>query len=248
MTPPKTALPPAPATQSKTDKLADVATTSLEVGIEILGLLSDVTKDVPYLGAIKSCIQKLINVRKACFPVIPPIIRGHAMPRPCAVDETQQRAFGGPPEQHLGGFRRAGRGSSIHESAEPNYCSKSLEKRFAEVSKCSDRDMSHLGGVNEEELCKRLWSQGDFPDVANSINHRVNTFRDVFSASRLITLSKGQDAMHGILQILVDDQTRIRLDKWLGPPADVAKSHHNAANTCHPKIGRWLAERREFRG
>ncbi|KAJ6533911.1 kinase-like domain-containing protein [Mycena vulgaris] len=65
MTPPKTAHRPAPATQSKADKLANVATTSLEIGIKILGLLSDVTKDVPYLGAITSCIQKLINIRKS---------------------------------------------------------------------------------------------------------------------------------------------------------------------------------------
>ncbi|KAJ7247524.1 hypothetical protein C8J57DRAFT_1359167 [Mycena rebaudengoi] len=62
MTPPKT-MPS--TTQSKTDKLADVATTSLEVGIEILGLLSDVTKNVPYLGTISGCIEKLIDVRKS---------------------------------------------------------------------------------------------------------------------------------------------------------------------------------------
>ncbi|KAJ7215247.1 hypothetical protein C8J57DRAFT_1255529 [Mycena rebaudengoi] len=64
MTPPKS-LPPAPATQSKTEKRADVAAASLEVGIEILELLSDVTKNVPYLGAITGCIQKLIDVRKS---------------------------------------------------------------------------------------------------------------------------------------------------------------------------------------
>jgi hypothetical protein len=61
-------------TQSKTDKLADVATTSLEVGIEILGLLSDVTKNVPYLGTISGCIEKLIDVRKVRLPFVPPII------------------------------------------------------------------------------------------------------------------------------------------------------------------------------
>jgi hypothetical protein len=66
--------PRAPATQSKTDKLADAATTSLGVGIEILGLLSDVTKHVPYLGAITGCIQKLIDVRKVWLSVVPPSI------------------------------------------------------------------------------------------------------------------------------------------------------------------------------
>jgi hypothetical protein len=79
MTPPKSVPPPAPSTQSKTEKLADVATTSLEVGIEILELLSDVTKNVPYIGVITGCIQKLIDVRKVCLSVVPSSIWSHAM-------------------------------------------------------------------------------------------------------------------------------------------------------------------------
>ncbi|KAJ7237631.1 hypothetical protein C8J57DRAFT_1246916 [Mycena rebaudengoi] len=38
---------------------------SLEVGIAILELLCDVTKDVPYLGTITGCIQSLIDVQKS---------------------------------------------------------------------------------------------------------------------------------------------------------------------------------------
>jgi hypothetical protein len=47
----------------------DVVTTSLEVGLEIFKLLSDMTKNIPYLGAITGCIQNLINVWQVCLPV-----------------------------------------------------------------------------------------------------------------------------------------------------------------------------------
>src|ERR1700761_3851450 len=135
MTSPKS-VPATSATQSnKTDKFVDVATTSLKVGIEIVRLLSGVTKNVPYLGVIAGCIEKLINVREVCFSAVPPAIRFQC---PCTVHEKQQRACEGPPGQHLGGFPRARRGSSTHGSAEPEYCSEYFEKRFGEVSDVCD--------------------------------------------------------------------------------------------------------------
>ena len=32
-------------------------------------------------------------------------------------------------------------------------------------------------------LVKRVWSNGDFPDIADGIDRRINTFRDTFSVS-----------------------------------------------------------------
>ena len=84
MTSPKS-VPATSATQSnKTDKFVDVATTSLKVGIEIVRLLSGVTKNVPYLGVIAGCIEKLINVQEVCISAVPPAI---GFQRPCTVDE-----------------------------------------------------------------------------------------------------------------------------------------------------------------
>ncbi|KAJ6537559.1 hypothetical protein DFH09DRAFT_1283536, partial [Mycena vulgaris] len=222
MTPSKTAARPAPATQSKADKLANVATTSLEVGIKILGLLSDVTKDVPYLGAITSCIQKLINIRKS-------------MKHNKEHSEALLNSI-----WEVSGVLAAGLQSMNPQSQ--TTAAHLLKNDLQKYQIVLTETCRILEEWTSKGFVKRLWSQGDFPDIANSISHRVNTFRDVFSVSRLIALSEGQDVIHGILQILVNDQTRTRLDKWLGPPADVAKSHRNAANTCHPKTGLWLPE------
>ncbi|KAJ7233286.1 ankyrin repeat-containing domain protein [Mycena haematopus] len=53
--------------------------------------------------------------------------------------------------------------------------------------------------------------------------------------------------MHAKLQILVDEQTRNKLDKWLKPPMRVDKSLRSAANARHANTGLWFLERPEFR-
>ncbi|KAJ6524908.1 hypothetical protein DFH09DRAFT_185693 [Mycena vulgaris] len=94
---------------------------------------------------------------------------------------------------------------------------------------------------------KRFWKYGDFPDIADGIDRKINAFRDTFSASRLIALSQSQDGMDAKIQILLDKQTRTRLDEWVRPPAGVANSQRIAANKRHAETGLWLLERPEFR-
>ncbi|KAJ7925528.1 ectomycorrhiza-induced ankyrin-domain/NACHT-domain-containing protein [Mycena leptocephala] len=211
MTPsgPKTVPPRASATQSKTDKLVDAATTSLEVGIEVLGLLSDVTKHVPYLGAITGCIQKLIDIRKRAETLLNNIW-----------DVSRVLAVGLQPMD------------AQSQSTAANLLKDDLQRYqivLAETCRILEEWTS-------QGFVKHLWSHRDFPDLAGGIDFRINAFRDVFSASRLIALSQGQDAMDAKL-----------LDKWLKPSVHVADNQRNAENVRHPKTGLWLLERPEFR-
>ncbi|KAJ7205618.1 hypothetical protein B0H12DRAFT_456669 [Mycena haematopus] len=98
-----------------------------------------------------------------------------------------------------------------------------------------------------KSFVKRLWSHGDFSDLAAGMEFRINGFRNTFSASRLIALSQGQDAMDAKLQILVDEQTRKKLNEWLKPPVHVNESLRSAANARHTNTGLWFLERPEFR-
>ncbi|KAJ7254178.1 ankyrin repeat-containing domain protein [Mycena rebaudengoi] len=227
MTPPKTVPPPAPATQSKTDKLADAATTSLEVGIQILGLLSSVTKSVPYLGVITGCIVKLIDIRKS-------------------MKNNKERA-----EALLNSIwavsRMLAEGLQSIDLQSQSTAANHLKDDLQRYQIVLDETCRILEEWTSKGFVKRLWSHGDFPALADGLDSKINVFRDAFSTSRLIALSQGQDAMDAKLQILVDEKTRMRLDKWLRPPVHVADNQCNAANARHPKTGLWLLERPEFR-
>ncbi|KAJ7208362.1 ankyrin repeat-containing domain protein [Mycena pura] len=226
MTSPKS-VPATFATQSKTDKFVDVATTSLKVGIEILGLLSGVTKNVPYLGVIAGCIEKLINVRESMKSN-----KGRAGALLDNIWEVSRVLVAGlqcmDPQS---------------QSTAANILKNDLERyQIALTETCAI-----LEEWTSKGLVKRVWSHGDFPDIADGIDRRINTFRDTFSASRLIALSQEQDAMHAKLQVLVDEKTRSKLDQWIRPPLHVADSQRNAANKRHPETGLWFLERIEFR-
>ncbi|KAJ7237630.1 hypothetical protein C8J57DRAFT_1246915 [Mycena rebaudengoi] len=93
---------------------------------------------------------------------------------------------------YLGCFPRARGGFSTHGSAEEKYCSKSAQKRFAEVS----NEWTSKG------FMERVWSHGDFSHLADGVEFKISAFRDVYSASRLIALSKGQEAMDAKLCIV----------------------------------------------
>ncbi|KAJ7192002.1 hypothetical protein GGX14DRAFT_406692 [Mycena pura] len=226
MTSPKS-VPPTSATQSKTDKLVDVTTTSLKVGIEILGLLSGVTKNVPYLGVIAGCIEKLINVRES--------MKSNKGRAGALLDNIWEVS-----RVLVAGLQRMDPQS---QSTAANILKNDLERyQIALTETCAI-----LEEWTSKGLVKRVWSHGDFPDIADGIDRRINTFRDTFSVSRLIALSQDQDAMHAKLQVLVDEKTRSKLDQWIRPPLHVADSQRNAANKRHPKTGLWFLERIEFR-
>ncbi|KAJ7481286.1 ankyrin repeat-containing domain protein [Mycena galericulata] len=223
MTPHKTVPPSGPATRSKTDKLADVA----EVGVEILGLLSDVTKDVPYLGAITTCIQKLIDIRKS-------------------MKNNKERA-----EALLNNIWEVSRvlagGLQVMDPQSRSTAANLLKDDLQRYQMVLDETRLILEEWTSKGFVKRLWSHGDFSDLADGIESRINAFRNMFSASRLIALSQGQDVMDAKLQMLVDKQTRNKLDEWLKPPVRVAGSQRSAANARHANTGLWFLERPEFR-
>ncbi|KAJ7196234.1 ankyrin repeat-containing domain protein [Mycena pura] len=227
MTSPQSVPPPTSAAQSKTNKFVDAATTSVKVGIEILGLLSGVTKNVPYIGVIAGCIEKLINVRESMKSN-----KGRAGALLDSIWEVSRVLVAGL--QHM---------DAQSQSTAANILKNDLERyQIVLIETCAI-----LEEWTSKGLVKRVWSHGDFPDIADGIDRRINTFRDTFSASRLIDLSQGQDAMHAKLQVLVDEKTRTKLDQWIRPPVHVADSQRNAANKRHPKTGLWFLERPEFR-
>lgn len=73
---PATAVPDNKAsTASKTTatraRIADSALTALEIALGILDTLGEFTENVPYLGVVTGCIQKLINIEKVRSIVFP---------------------------------------------------------------------------------------------------------------------------------------------------------------------------------
>ncbi|KAJ6537492.1 hypothetical protein DFH09DRAFT_1090846 [Mycena vulgaris] len=178
MTPPKTAPPRAPATQSKTDKLADVATTSLEVALKILGLLTDVTENVPYINAITGCIQKLIDIRKA-------------------IGANKKRA-----EDLLDNIGEVSRvvaeGLRDLDEDRRTIAAQGLSTDLNRYQMVLSESCTILMEWTSQNRVKRFWKYGDFPDIANGIDHKINAFRDTFSS---------HDAMHGTLCVVPDYTT-----------------------------------------
>ncbi|KAJ7215570.1 ankyrin repeat-containing domain protein [Mycena pura] len=226
MTSPKSVPPPTSATQSKTDKFVDAATT-LKVGIEILGLLSGVTKNVPYLGVIAGCIEKLIKVRESM--------------------KTNKARAGALLDNIWEVSRVLVAGLQNMDPQSQSTAANNLKNDLERYQIVLTETCGILDEWTSKGLVKRVWSHGDFPDIADGIDRRINMFRDTFSASRLIDLSQGQDVMHAKLQVLVDEKTRAKLDQWIRPSVHVADSQRNAANKRHPKTGLWFLECPEFR-
>ncbi|KAJ6537485.1 hypothetical protein DFH09DRAFT_1283512 [Mycena vulgaris] len=182
MTPPKTAPPRAPATQSKTDKLADAATTSLEVALKILGLLTDVMENVPYINAITGCIQKLIDIRKA-------------------IGANKKRA-----EDLLDNIGEVSRvvaeGLRDLDDDRRSIAAQGLSTDLNRYQMVLSESCTILMEWTSQNRVKRFWKYGDFPDIADGIDRKINAFRDTFSASRLIALSQSQDGMDAKLCVV----------------------------------------------
>ncbi|KAJ6524866.1 hypothetical protein DFH09DRAFT_1286274 [Mycena vulgaris] len=162
MPPPKTTPPRAPVTQSKTDKLADVATTSLEVALEILGLLTDVTKNVPYINAITGCIQKLIDIRKA-------------------IGANKRRA-----EDLLDNIGEVSRvvAEGLRDLNEDrrSIAGQGLSTDLNRYQMVLSESCTILMEWTSQNRAKRFWKYGDFPDIADGIDCKINAFRDTFSS------------------------------------------------------------------
>ncbi|KAJ7067345.1 hypothetical protein C8F01DRAFT_1247725 [Mycena amicta] len=216
-------------TSSKTSQIVTIAATSLEVALGILQTLTSVTENVPYLNAITGAIQKLIKFQKA-------------------MTDNKKRA-----DDLLNNIGIVScvlaQGLRDLDGQEQNAAilglKDDLERYQIVLGETHDilQDWKSKGFVKS---IKRALGHGDFPDIANSIDRRINAFRDAFSGSRLIALSTGQDAMDRKLQTLVDENKRKQLKKWL-QPANVALSDRDAADKCHPGTGLWLLESTEFK-
>ncbi|KAJ7461184.1 ankyrin repeat-containing domain protein [Mycena latifolia] len=103
-----------------------------------------------------------------------------------------------------------------------------------------------LSHWTSQSFAKRVWSYGDFPGIADSIDGRLDAFHDAFNIARLLDLLHGQNVLDKNMQTLVNGETRRNLKEWL-KPADVAVSEQDAANKRHPETGKWLLERAEFK-
>ncbi|KAJ6547770.1 hypothetical protein DFH09DRAFT_1170518 [Mycena vulgaris] len=224
--PQSAAIPQAPATGPKMNQVLDASTTALENALKVLEMLSAVTEDVPYLNGITGCIQKLIAIQRT-------------------MSDNKTRAddlltnVGEVSRVIAQGLYDLDKGSRNNVMMRLNA---DLEKYQIVLSETHDI----LKDLMSKSFVKRLWAHGDFPGIADGIDRRINGFRDAFSVSRLIALSKGQDALDTKLQKLVDQNVRRNLEKWL-QPAEVAVSQRDAANKRHSTTGKWLLDFAEFR-
>jgi hypothetical protein len=90
--------------------LGDVAraASSLKNALNVLGLLSNVTQHVPYLGTITGCVQKLLEIQKVRLPIISGV-RGHLNYLTLVTDNGRQQVTRrGSCGKHRRGYLRCG--------------------------------------------------------------------------------------------------------------------------------------------
>ncbi|KAF7347073.1 Pfs domain-containing protein [Mycena venus] len=213
------------ATDSSSDKVLGPACTSLEAALKIFQLLSNVTKNVPYLNTITGGIQALIDIQK---------MMSHNKERTAdlldKIGELSRRVANGLHE--LGDDERRAAFMRLEDDLQ----------RYEGFLRDTCAILTHW---TSKSFMKRLWSHGDFPGIADGIDRRLDAFHDAFSVTRLIALSTGQDVLDAKIQSVIDKGIRNDLEKWL-EPASVAVSQRDAANKRHLDTGKWLFERDEF--
>ncbi|KAJ7182463.1 ankyrin repeat-containing domain protein [Mycena crocata] len=219
---------PTSVTDSRTAKIVDAATSSLEAALDILELLSDLTENVPYLGAVAGCIQKLIDIQKT-------------------MSANKERAA--QLLENIGELSRVV-AQGLKDLPTDKQRSTATEALSADLNRYQIfliETTKILEEWTSQGQLKRLLKHGDFPDIADGLDRRLNAFRDAFSVSRLISLSNNQEALDTKMQTLVDQNTRSILDQWL-KPANVGTSQKDASNKRHAGTGLWLVnDRAEFK-
>ncbi|KAJ7243017.1 ankyrin repeat-containing domain protein [Mycena rebaudengoi] len=219
MNTPKTMSPPAPVTQSKTTQLLDVAATSLEAALKILELLANVTENVPYIGAITGCIQKLINIQKAMG----------------ANKKSAKELF-----DNIGELSRVvAQGLYDLDTDKRSIAIQGLSADLNRYQMVLSESCDILTKWSSQSRIELIWKHSDFPDIVASIDRRINTFRNAFSAARLISLSRIQDILNLKIQTVVDLGVRAILEKWIQSPR-VDQSQSSASGKRHPGTGLWL--------
>ncbi|KAJ7178133.1 ankyrin repeat-containing domain protein [Mycena filopes] len=204
--------PPAKPAKSKINQLQDAAT----FGLEILDLFADLTKDVPYLGVVSRCVEKVLDIRK------------EMKDNKQRADELLDKILD-VSRMLAEGFKEV---DVVKRSAAEEKLQEDLKRYLIVLSDTADA----LTEWMEKGFLRRVTS--DFHGIATNLERKIQTFRELFNASRLIGLSKGQDLLN--MQHLVDNATQTRLNNWLHPP-QISVSQRNALNQRHPAgTGSWL--------
>ncbi|KAJ7689306.1 hypothetical protein B0H17DRAFT_640612 [Mycena rosella] len=226
MAPPKDATKtPLRAIATDSSKMKQAASSTLEDALAIFELLSNLTKDVPYLNIIMGCIQRLVDIQKT-------------------MKANKERAH--DLLNKVGEVSRVvAQGLYDLDEDTRNVAMNRLSGDLQRYETVLNETRQILEHWMAKGFIKRVVAHGDFAGIADGIERRMNTFHDAFEVSRLIALSKGQDTLDAKIQTLNDRELRKKLDDWLRP-ANVAVSQRDAANKRHSDTGKWLLERSEF--
>ncbi|KAJ6475414.1 ankyrin repeat-containing domain protein [Mycena sanguinolenta] len=211
----------APPPESKARKVVDSATNALDTALSILGTLSDLTANVPYLNAVTGVVKHLIEIREA--------VKNNKERANVLFEKigtiTQTIAAG------LLGLDDTQRSSTV------DALKGDLEKYNSVLV-----DAVHiLKEWTSQSKVQRVFKRGDFDGIANNLDKRIEGFRDAFGVARLAALSKGQHETNTMLKTLVDSDTRTKMEKWL-KRVDVGVNYRNASNKKHNGTGKWLLE------
>ncbi|KAJ6475504.1 hypothetical protein C8R45DRAFT_1159590 [Mycena sanguinolenta] len=216
-------MPPshAPPPESKARKVVDNATNALDTALSILGTLSDLTANVPYLNAVTGVVKHLIEIREA--------VKNNKERANVLFEKigtiTQTIAAG------LLGLDDTQRSSTV------DTLKGDLEKYNSVLV-----DAVHiLKEWTSQSKVQRVFKRSDFDGIANNLDKRIEGFCDAFGVARLAALSKGQHETNTMLKTLVDSDTRTKMEKWL-KRVDVGVNYRNASNKKHNGTGKWLLE------
>ncbi|KAF8122744.1 hypothetical protein K438DRAFT_246701 [Mycena galopus ATCC 62051] len=151
---------------SKTTKVADTASTALETAIKTIDLLSSLTDNIPYLSAITGCIQKLIDIRRA-------------------MSDNKKRAD--DLLTNIGEVSQVvGKGLCDLESNRRNAAMEGLGEDLKRYELFLSETCDILRHWNSKSFVKRVWAHGDFAEIADGMDRRLNAFRDMFSVRALV--------------------------------------------------------------
>ncbi|KAF7336480.1 Ankyrin-3 [Mycena sanguinolenta] len=213
--------PSHPSPHSKASKAIDNAANALDTALGILKTLSDFTADVPYLNIVTGIVKSLIDIREA-------------------VKSNKERAsvlfdkIGTITETIAAGLLGL---DSTQRAVAVDALKGDLEKYNSVLV-----DATHiLEEWTSHSIIERVFKHGDFNGIADNLERKIESFRDAFSVARLTALSQGQHMTNTMLAMLVDTDTRTKMEKWL-KHVDVGVSYQDASNKKHPETGKWLLE------
>ncbi|KAF7371295.1 HET-domain-containing protein [Mycena sanguinolenta] len=208
---------PHPMSETKASKIVENVTSTLETALGVLETFGDLTANVPYLNTITGVVKSNKERVNVLFDKIG-IITQTIAESICTLDETQR---GAAAESFRGDLEK-------------------YHSVLVDAARIVNEWTSH-------SVMRRVLKRSDFDGIADNLEKKIETFRDVFSVARLARLSQGQHEANNMLAKLLNSDTRSTLKDWL-KPADVGANYQDALNKKHPGTGKWLLENSlEFR-